>query len=148
MLVGRVLVEHRAVGPSRTRGFSLLEALIALLVLSFGLLGMAAMQLRGLQSAHMAYQGSLANLAAIDAQERVWAYLATHDRQCPSGSALAVIEANWREQWLTGGLSDAGASGLRERGPCAYEVVVNWAEYRDGSDDDTFRYHFRLPVVP
>jgi prepilin-type N-terminal cleavage/methylation domain-containing protein len=59
------------------RGFSLLEALIALVVLSIGLIGVAAMQLKALQSANAGYQRSVASVAAVDAQERLWAQLAT-----------------------------------------------------------------------
>ncbi len=51
------------------RGFSLVEALIALLVLSLGLVGVAAMQLKALQSASLGYQRSVASVAAVDAQE-------------------------------------------------------------------------------
>ena len=39
----------------RSQGFSLLEVLIAMLVLAVGLLGVAAMQMRGLQYSHDAY---------------------------------------------------------------------------------------------
>ncbi len=57
-------------------GFTLIEALVALLVLSIGLLGVAAMQLEALQGAHAAYQRSIASLAAQDVQERLWAEVA------------------------------------------------------------------------
>ncbi len=57
-------------------GFTLIEALVALLVLSIGMLGVAAMQLKALQGAHVAYQRSIASLAAQDAQERLWAEVA------------------------------------------------------------------------
>ena len=43
---------------TRQRGFSLVEALIALVVLSIGLIGVAAMQLKALQSANAGYQRS------------------------------------------------------------------------------------------
>src|SRR5690554_5039593 len=70
----------------RSRGFSLIEALIALLVLSIGMLGAAAMQLNALQSAHIAYQRSIATLAAQDAQERLWAQMESGSGTltCPS----------------------------------------------------------------
>ena len=63
------------------RGFSLLEALIALVVLSIGLIGVAAMQLKALQSANAGYQRSVASVAAVDAQERLWAQ--SHARNRP-----------------------------------------------------------------
>ncbi|MBF7055111.1 prepilin-type N-terminal cleavage/methylation domain-containing protein, partial [Halomonas sp. KAO] len=51
------------------RGFTLVEALVALVVLSIGLLGVAAMQMKALQGAHIGYQRALASIIAIDAQE-------------------------------------------------------------------------------
>ena len=54
------------------RGFSLLETLIALLVLSIGALGNVALQLHALQATHSAYQRTLASLIAADAGERLW----------------------------------------------------------------------------
>jgi type IV pilus assembly protein PilV len=56
-------------GPQR--GFSLLEVLIALLVLSIGLLGLAALQAAGLRSSHGAYLSSQATLLAYDMADRV-----------------------------------------------------------------------------
>ena len=45
---GRVRFTH-----DNSRGFSILEMLIALMVLSLGLLGMASLQITGLRSLHM-----------------------------------------------------------------------------------------------
>jgi type IV pilus assembly protein PilV len=53
------------------RGFSLLEVLIALLVLSIGLLGLAALQAAGLRSSHGAYLSSQATLLAYDMADRI-----------------------------------------------------------------------------
>ena len=50
----------------RQRGFSLLEVLIAILVLSIGLLGLAQMQSIGLRSTHSAYLRTQATLLAGD----------------------------------------------------------------------------------
>ena len=59
------------------QGFSLIEVLIALVVLAFGLMGVAAMQIKALQSATEGYQRSIAVVAAVDAQERIWNLLAS-----------------------------------------------------------------------
>jgi type IV pilus assembly protein PilV len=53
------------------RGFTLLEVLIALLVLSVGLLGLAALQGVGLRSSQEAYLTSQANLLAYDLADRI-----------------------------------------------------------------------------
>jgi len=54
-----------------TYGFTLLEVLIALLVLSIGLLGLAALQTRGLRSNQMASMRTLATEAAYDITDRM-----------------------------------------------------------------------------
>ena len=53
------------------RGFTLVEALIALLVLSIGLLGVAGMQLASLQSNYGAFQRSQATFLAQDIADRM-----------------------------------------------------------------------------
>jgi type IV pilus assembly protein PilV len=61
----------RAVSAPLQRGFTLLEVLIALLVLSIGLLGLAALQGVGLRSSQEAYLTSQASLLAYDLADRV-----------------------------------------------------------------------------
>lgn len=52
-------------------GFSLIEALIALLVLAIGLLGFVGLQVRGLNYNHDAYVRSMASLLVSDLIERM-----------------------------------------------------------------------------
>lgn len=161
----------------RGQGFALIEAMISLLVLSIGLLGVAAMQLKALQSAQIGYQRSLVSLIAIDGQERVWSAYAENRAGGASGSAscpsASTINNEWLDYWqdavammsaesgsLTTAISDAG-------GPCMYNLVVSWEDARVGRvpegcdeserDDDgeclfepeitDMNYAFRLPVL-
>ncbi|MDN5872573.1 MAG: type IV pilus modification protein PilV [Nitrococcus sp.] len=55
----------------RSGGFTLVEVLIALLVLSVGLLGIAGLQLTSLRSNHSAYLRSQATLMAYDILDRM-----------------------------------------------------------------------------
>lgn len=55
----------------RQSGFTLTEVLVAVLVLSIGLLGLAAMQVRALQYNQSAYMRSQASLLAYDVMERM-----------------------------------------------------------------------------
>ena len=55
----------------RTRGFTLIEALVALLVLSIGLLGVAALQLTSLRSNHGSAMRSQATFLAYDIIDRM-----------------------------------------------------------------------------
>ncbi|MBS0002278.1 MAG: type IV pilus modification protein PilV [Thioalkalivibrio sp.] len=73
----------------RCAGFSLLETLIALLVLSIGALGNVALQLHALQATHSAYQRTLASLIAADAGERLW--------QSAAGGDTGL---GWLDDWV------------------------------------------------
>lgn len=55
----------------RSRGFTLIEVLIALLILAIGLLGMASLLMTSLSSSHSAYQRSQASMLAYDMVERL-----------------------------------------------------------------------------
>lgn len=142
------------------QGFTLIEALIALLVLSIGLLGVAAMQLKSLQGAHAAYQRSIATLAAQDAQERLWAQMALDGGGCPDWSdARQIGKADDEEEsdtWLaawSGYLPGfAAASSVSQEASsantdCEFTITISWDETRFSGegDDPQFTYHVRLP---
>lgn len=52
-------------------GFTMLEVLITMVILSIGLLGLAGMQANGLKSNHLAYVRSQATLLAYDMSDRM-----------------------------------------------------------------------------
>ncbi|ADJ28936.1 type IV pilus modification protein PilV [Nitrosococcus watsonii] len=55
----------------RSKGFSLLEVLISVAILSIGLLGLAGLQATGMRSNHSAYLRSQATLLAYDIVDRM-----------------------------------------------------------------------------
>lgn len=57
--------------PRNTAGFSLVEVLVALVLLSFGLLGLAGLQTRGVRDNHGAYLRTQATLCAKDMVDRM-----------------------------------------------------------------------------
>ena len=137
-------------------GFTLIEALIALLVLSIGMLGVAAMQLKALQGAHAAYQRSIVSLAAQDAQERLWAAVAAVPGipPCPI-SEISGIETAWHAHWTdtSGGakviLPGFTSSTIQHDGGCVFSITVNWDEERLEDAESSFTYTVRLPeTVP
>ena len=56
---------------NRQNGISMIEVLVAIVVLSFGLLGLAGLQADGLRSNHDAYMRSQATLLAYDMLDRM-----------------------------------------------------------------------------
>tara|TARA_R110000850_G_scaffold238631_1_gene363265 strand:+ start:824 stop:1261 length:438 start_codon:yes stop_codon:yes gene_type:complete len=137
------------------RGFSLIEALIALVVLSIGLIGVAAMQLKALQSANAGYQRSVASVAAVDAQERLWAELATlaPNETCENIDSSSV-EAEWREHWFQDdestplravipSLSSIGKDDNNDGDGCRINVNVALSD----DSNEQFDYFFLLPKI-
>src|SRR5690554_6399419 len=142
-------------------GFTLIEALIALLVLSLGLLGVGAMQLKALQSAHIGYQRAVASLMAVDAQERAWERF-NIDGLCPDSD---VLESGWINHWEgVGVLRNLQVSGTSWTGgglsdDCVYQIFILWneerlLEFRDDDGDvdisedfNVFVYEFNLPGI-
>ena len=64
-------VPHAPTPRRRADGFTLIESLVALLVLSIGLLGVAAMQLSSLQANNGAFQRTQATFLAQDIADRM-----------------------------------------------------------------------------
>lgn len=135
------------------RGFSLVEALIALLVLSLGLVGVAAMQLKALQSATQGYQRSVASVSAVDAQERLWAQLAVLDsgQTCEDINVDAVEEA-WANHWFQDNdhtplrnviKSDSSITKGSGENRCRFTVILALSE----DSNDEFDYSFLLPEL-
>lgn len=127
----------------RVKGFTLVEALIALLVLSIGLLGVAGMQLKALQGAHAGYQRAIASLAAQDAQERLWAELSGSFPECPTPTD--VNGGDWKTSWSSILPSLGELTYQDAAGDCAFTVDVTWNESRFGQSVESFSYTFRLP---
>ena len=60
-MITRGIPQHAA-----QKGFSMIEVLVSLLVLSIGLLGLASLQTLGIRYAHNSYQGTQATMLAYD----------------------------------------------------------------------------------
>lgn len=117
-----------------SRGFSLLEVLIAVLVIAFGVLGMAALQLKSLQFSHSGYQRTIASVIALDAAEQLWVKKVA--------KVMGVDEDNNPVQ-LNVPVSDIGVAITNRHSAMLpslnvnitnvanrYTIVVSWAESR------------------
>lgn len=124
-----------------TRGFSLIEVLVALLVLSVGLLGLAALQTVALKSNHSAYHRSQATFLAYDMLDRMRAnrnaamagdYNIAMNESPASGTTVAAQDLT---DWINNDVaqyipSGDGAISCDANGLCT--VTVQWDESRAG----------------
>lgn len=128
----------------RSEGFSLVEVLVALLVLSIGLLGLAALQVTGIKFNHQSYQRTQATVLAYEIADRMRAnpqglasYIISSSATTPSYStdcAAAVCTAaqiaaydltKWRNALQNAIGSEEG--GIQQSG-LLYTIEIRWKE--------------------
>jgi len=148
-------VRWSLLGP-RAAGFTLLEVLAAMLVLTLGLLGLASLALGGLQGSRMALQHTAATALLADLADRIRANRAggaayalaagavvvrptlpcTAVGEC-SASAMAAVDlyawqtevaATLPEAQTRVIVASAGAPGAR-----AYSITLRWRQSGDAS---------------
>lgn len=129
----------------RSRGFTLLEVLIALVILSIGLLGIAGLQSVGLRGSHSAYLTSQASLLAYDMADRIRANAAGISVKIPEGTILApscpetlaaspLVEVDLQEwacsisELLPEGSGEIERSGSGIPGAVTYTITVTWQD--------------------
>jgi hypothetical protein len=95
-------------------GASLLEALIAMVVVSVGLLGVAGLQIRSLQSVHESAGISNETILANDFGERLWAVAGV--LASAAESDRVAIATRTRDQWIE---ARGGQVVVDEKDECA-----------------------------
>jgi len=148
----------------RTQGFSLVEVLVAVLVLTVGLLGLAALQATGLKATGSAQQTTLASLAAYDAAERLRAdplsvpktaaEIKVLANQCRAPVAANAAIKLWYQGLCAYGLTQSATQpnamtincGNAQCGIGNCEVKVFWDDSRGGAGDRSLSVCTRLPV--
>ena len=132
----------------RAAGFSLVEALVALVVLSIGMLGIAALHVEGLRSARTALTRTAAVALASDIADRIRANRAAKteydaivtsddtDANCePKGAGCtpAALAHHDKALWL-GAIEAAlpGGTGTIDcddaEVPATYTITISWSE--------------------
>ncbi|MBX3704488.1 MAG: type IV pilus modification protein PilV [Steroidobacteraceae bacterium] len=126
----------------RQRGATLVEALVALLVLSIGLLGVAALQMEALRSNHGAHLRSQATVLAQDIADRMRAnrtaaLAGAYDIALganPAGAALSDLDlTTWKDTLAD--ILPAGDGAVALAGNVA-TITVQWTD-RLGTDTFT-----------
>ena len=127
--------------PLGQRGFTLIEVMVAVIVLSIGLLGLAALQTTGLRNNHSAYYRSQATFLAYDIIDRM---RANRDAATAGNYDLAIsatpsggssIAAADQVEWINslGNLLPSGDGSIAVTPATgAATVVVQWDDQRAG----------------
>jgi type IV pilus assembly protein PilV len=134
----------------RARGFTLVETLIALVVLAIGMLGIAARYVDTLRASRSALLRTQAVAFASDLADRIRANRNPIDAY--TGTGGNAVATNDLAQWnaaiaaqLPGGTSeilfDAADPTVGE--PAAYTIIVSWTEI---GQDDPATYELRMEI--
>lgn len=141
-------------GPRRVTGVGMIEVLIAIVILAFGLLGIAALQmtaLRGSQSSLQRSQATVQTYGILDAMRanretaRIGGYnLTTMTCKAPDRGSLAMNDlANWIDS-LKQTLGNS-ACAMVVCGSVECEISVQWDDARaDGDSEQTVKTVTRL----
>lgn len=148
------------VRPMRRRGFTLLEILIALLIASIGLLGIAGLVQHSLRASFESGIQTTAALLAIDIHERAWLEAHLPKYSPPDGEAMPPCNADG--SWIR--LSEFSPTiNLDELGLAASfpqdvvfptcELTISWGPSTGGvfggiaGFGGTYTHRFRIPSV-
>jgi len=129
----------------RQAAFTLFEVMIAVVILSIGLLGLASLQAAGMRSNNTAYMRSQASVLAYDMADRMRAnrqgnYLATANEQAAclttAGCTTDEMAQNDISEWdaaITDTLPEG--TGTITLSGTVYTIKVLWDDNRDGNAD-------------
>ena len=148
----------------KNAGFTLIEILIAMLVLAVGLLGLAGLQATSLKNNQSAYNRSQATQLAYDLADRMRANtsgIASYTTTTPSaavakqncltttGCSPTDMAINDLYEWnLAVTTALPSGTGTISISAGIYTITVNWDDNRDGSvdtsNDPNFQTSFKL----
>ncbi|HET6564089.1 MAG TPA: type IV pilus modification protein PilV [Xanthomonadales bacterium] len=151
---------HRRSGNA---GFTLIEVMIALAVLTIGLTGLAVMQLSSMQFSHSSHYRSLASTVALNIEEQLWLELADNDFDCGSDwdGMVTDHQTSWARTYLDDAEEDRSLLipglqiNLNDDDPPVVDgtvvkipIVLSWTETRfgdtDGANTESFDYTIQI----
>lgn len=140
----------------RSSGFTLLEALIALLVLSIGLLGLAGLQSTGSRLSYEAHARSITTLAASEIIEKIRSRTGKLDRAsrpgiiaqyegvglgaCVAGESSIAADVGCWNQNIATQLPD-GEGAITDNADGSFVVSISWYD-RENEDRNTVSWTF------
>ena len=143
---------NRQIQMNKEKGFTLVEILVAVVVLSIGLLGLAGLQAASLKNNNSAYQRSVASMLAYDMLDRIRAnrdgliagnYNSVSPGAFPSDPGCASSNCNesnlanydmyeWGQQLAN--LLPAGTASISGNGAnTVFTITVMWDDERTGA---------------
>jgi len=143
---------------NKQEGFTIIEVLIAILVVSIGLLGMAGLQTAGIQQSHKSYMKTQASMLAYDMTDRMRANLegvragsydavdsstspVTSAPNCDSNSTCNASQMaqydiyHWTNKSAKGSIAEllpSGVGTVSNDGNGVFTISVMWDEDRKG----------------
>ena len=145
---------------NKNTGFTLIEVLIAMLVLGVGLLGLAGLQVTSLSSSQSAYNRSQATELAYDLADRMRANIAgkatyTTGTAVAKANCLTITGCSPTEmaendlyQWNSAVAATLpNGAGTVTVAAGTYTIAITWDDNRDGnfdSNDPNFQTSFQL----
>lgn len=116
----------------RTKGSTLLEVLVSIVVLSIGLLGLAGLQATSIKSNHSAYSRSQATLLAYDLADRMRSARNASTPQVGTGrfddASVHIDRTSWNVDLVN--LLGPGAVGTVVRNNNAVTITIQWDDNR------------------
>nr|WP_256835895.1 type IV pilus modification protein PilV [Pseudomonas oleovorans] len=111
------------------RGFTLIEVMVALVVLAIGLLGMATLMMQSMQSSESAYSRSQATILAYDILERMRANkVASTDARISFNVPLASQNSAYVYSYSASGNCPAGGNASATGTPKATADLASWCQ--------------------
>ncbi|MDQ1812250.1 type IV pilus modification protein PilV [Massilia sp. CCM 9210] len=132
----------------RQQGFSMLEVLITMLVISFGLLGIAGLIITNFKNSHSAYSRGQATIFANDIIDRMRANRTVAQAGAPyvidveaaTPAAVATVGDRDIRQWRLALASAVkkGTGGIAFLPSGNVVVTIQWDDSRSTGDNSTF----------